>query len=86
VSYNASFTLSVSSAAPIAKVTWIRLSTVTHATNMNQRMNYLSFTATGSTLTITAPANANLAPPGHYMLFVVDANGVPSVAKIIRVS
>jgi NADPH-dependent ferric siderophore reductase len=53
---------------------------------MNQRMNYLPFTANGSTLTITAPANANLSPPGHYMLFVVDANGVPSIAKIIRIS
>jgi galactose oxidase-like protein/List-Bact-rpt repeat protein len=86
VGYNASFAVTVSSAAPIAKVTWIRLSTVTHATNMNQRMNYLSFTANGSALTVTSPANANLAPPGHYMLFVVDANGVPSVAKIVRIS
>jgi len=86
VGYNATFAVTISSAAPIAKVTWIRLSTVTHATNMNQRMNYLSFSANGSTLTVTAPANANLAPPGHYLLFVVDANGVPSVAKIVRIS
>jgi hypothetical protein len=86
VGYNASFAVTVSSAAPIAKVTWIRLSTVTHATNMNQRMNYLSFTANGSTLTVTSPASPNLAPPGHYMLFVVDANGVPSIAKIMRIS
>ncbi len=86
VGYGASFPVTFSSAAPIAKVTWIRLSTVTHATNMNQRMNYLPFTVNGSTLTITAPANANLSPPGHYMLFVVDANGVPSIAKIVRIS
>jgi Domain of unknown function (DUF1929)/Divergent InlB B-repeat domain len=86
IGYGANFSVTFSSAAPIAKVTWIRLSTVTHATNMNQRMNYLPFTANGSTLTITAPANANLSPPGHYMLFVVDANGVPSIAKIIRIS
>jgi hypothetical protein len=84
--YGASIPVTVTSAAPIAKVTWIRLSTVTHATNMNQRMNYLSFTTSGSTLTITLPTNPNLAPPGHYMLFVVDANGVPSVAKIVRIS
>ena len=84
--YGASFPVTVTSAAPIVKVTWIRLSTVTHATNMNQRMNYLSFSASGSTLTITLPSNGNLAPPGHYMLFVVDANGVPSVAKIVRIS
>jgi hypothetical protein len=86
VGYGASFPVTVTSAAPIAKVTWIRLSTVTHATNMNQRMNYLSFSANGSTLNITVPASPNLSPPGHYMLFVVDANGVPSIARIIRIS
>ena len=58
VGYGASIPVTVTSAAPIAKVTWIRLSTVTHATNMNQRMNYLSFTTSGSTLTVTPPANA----------------------------
>jgi hypothetical protein len=86
VGYGATFPVTIASAAPIAKVTWIRLSTVTHATNMNQRMNYLAFTASGSTLMVTSPASANLAPPGHYMLFIVDANGVPSIAKIVRIS
>jgi hypothetical protein len=86
VTYGATFSVGISSAAAIAKVTWIRLSAVTHSTNMNQRLNYLGFTATsGSTLSITAPASANLAPPGDYMLFVVDGNGVPSVAKIVRI-
>jgi hypothetical protein len=86
VGYGATFPVTVTGTAPIAKVTWIRLSTVTHATNMNQRMNYLPFTANGSTVTVTVPANPNLSPPGHYMLFVVDANGVPSIARIIRIS
>jgi len=35
-------------------------------------------------LTIQAPANSNLAPPGYYMLFIVDTNGVPSVAAMVR--
>jgi len=86
VGYGSSVPITISSTAAIAKVTFIRLSTVTHATNMNQRMNLLAFTANGSTLTVTFPANANLAPPGYYMLFVLDANGVPSIAKIIRIS
>jgi len=34
---------------------------------------------------VQSPANSNLAPPGHYPLFIVDANGVPSVAKIVRI-
>jgi Bacterial Ig domain/Galactose oxidase-like, Early set domain len=65
-------------------VNLIRLSSVTHAFNQNQRINHLEFTKTPDGLKITAPANPNLAPSGHYMLFIVDDKGVPSVAKIIQ--
>lgn len=70
----------------IASVTLVRLSSVTHAFNMNQRFNRLSFTPAAGGVLATAPANANLAPPGHYMLFILSGNGVPSVAKIIQLS
>jgi len=69
----------------IGKVSLIRLGSVTHAINMNQRFVPLTFTQAGNTLTVQAPANANIAPPGHYMLFVVDSNGVPSVAPIVKI-
>ena len=73
-------------AARIVKATWIRLSSVTHAFNQSQRMNYLPVSAgSASSILLTAPASANLAPPGDYMLFLVDSNGVPSVAKIMRI-
>jgi hypothetical protein len=86
VSYNETFTVKTPDAASISKVTWIRLSSVTHAFNENQRMNYLNLSVSGtSSLSLTAPADGNLAPPGHYMLFLVNSNGVPSVAKIIRI-
>jgi hypothetical protein len=58
---------------------------VTHSVNMEQRYVPLTFTAGAGSLTATAPANANIAPPGVYMLFVVDANGVPSQAKMVTV-
>ena len=45
----------------------------------------LAFTKSGNNLTVTAPANANLAPPGTYMLFVLNAQGVPSVAKMVKI-
>ena len=51
---------------------------------MNQRFQFLNFTAGAGKLTVQAPANANLAPPGDYMLFLVDTNGVPSVGSFIR--
>jgi hypothetical protein len=68
-----------------AKVLWIRLGAVTHAINMNQRLNHLTATQSGNTLTVTAPASANLAPPGHYILYVLNANGVPSVGSVIQI-
>ena len=54
--------------------TLIRLSSVTHAFNMSQLIYPLSFTAAGPTTTrgLRAPANANLAPPGPYMLFLIN--------------
>ncbi len=76
-------------AASIAKVTLIRITSVTHAFNENQRLSVLSSKPgpPGSgTLEITAPANPNLAPPGHYLLFIVDGNGVPSVGRIVQLA
>jgi hypothetical protein len=84
VGYGEAFVVQTPEAAAIRQVTWIRLPSVTHAFDQNQRFNRLTFTASSGRLSVTAPANANLAPPGHYMLFVLDGQGVPSVAKIVR--
>ena len=86
VGYGQTFFVSTPNAAGIAKVTWIRLPSVTHAFNMNQRINRLSFSQATGGLNVTAPSNANLCPPGHYMLFILDGNGVPSVAKIVQIT
>ena len=51
---------------------------------MNQRFQFLNFTQGAGKVTVTAPANANLAPPGDYLLFLVDTNGVPSVGSFVR--
>jgi galactose oxidase-like protein/glyoxal oxidase-like protein/fibronectin type III domain protein len=85
VSYGQTFFVQTANAASIARVTWIRLPSVTHAFNMNQRINRLSFSQATGGLNVTAPSNANLCPPGHYMLFILDGNGVPSIAKIIQI-
>jgi fibronectin type 3 domain-containing protein len=85
VSYGAGFFVGTPDGPGIAQVTWIRLSTVTHTHNMDQRFSRLSFTSAGGGLQVTAPSNPNLSPPGHYMLFILNANLVPSVARIIRI-
>jgi hypothetical protein len=84
VQYAQSFTVQTPDAAGISKVSLIRLPSVTHAFDQNQRFQYLNFTAGAGQLTVQAPATANLAPPGYYMLFVVNGNGVPSTASILR--
>jgi hypothetical protein len=84
IAYNAPFTVNTPDAARIAKVSLIKLGTVTHDYNMSATFLNLSFAAQGGALSITAPANVNLAPPGYYMLFIVDSSGVPSVAAIMK--
>ena len=80
------FQIDTPDAASIRKVALVRLGAVTHSVNMEQRYVPLSFTAGTGALTATAPANADIAPPGVYMLFIIDANGVPSIAKMVTVA
>jgi len=86
VQYGGTFQIGTAQPEQIATVSLLRLSTVTHSFNAGQRITFLSFQVAGGTLTATAPATANVCPPGHYMLFIIDLQGVPSVAKIIQVS
>ncbi|MFZ4575893.1 MAG: galactose oxidase-like domain-containing protein, partial [Phycisphaerales bacterium] len=85
VVYRQTFEVRTPDAASIANVNWIRLSSVTHAFNQNQRINRLDFTATATGLLITAPLSPDLCPPGHYMLFILNGEGVPSVAEVVRI-
>jgi Galactose oxidase-like, Early set domain len=85
VNNGSSFTITTPDAANITQVTMIRLGSVTHAFNQSQRFNRLSFSIQTGSLTATVPASANLAPPGYYMLFILNGSGVPSVAKIFQV-
>lgn len=85
VSYGQEFFVGTPSATAVRRVTWVRLGSVTHAFDSNQRFNELAFTPAAGGLNVTAPANRNLAPPGHYMMFILNANGVPSTAKVVRI-
>jgi hypothetical protein len=64
----------------------LRQASVTHTNSMSQGFLSLSFTKTSTGLNVTMPANANLAPPGYYMLFILNGSGVPSVGSIIQIS
>jgi hypothetical protein len=85
VGFGQTFFVGTAESASITNVHWIRLGSVTHANNMDQRINRLGFTQASGGLNITAPSDANLSPPGYYMLFLLNSSGVPSVAKIVRI-
>lgn len=85
LAYGQAFTIQSSVAATITKVILVRHSSVTHAFNESQQRNTLSFTSEpdGQSLTAAAPPDGNIAPPGPYLLFLVNDKGVPSVAQTV---
>jgi hypothetical protein len=85
ISYGNTFPVQTPDAASINRVVLVRNGTVTHAFGMDQREVELSFTAQSGSLTVTAPPNGNIAPPGYYMLFLLNSSGVPSVATFVQV-
>ena len=84
ISWNGTFTVSTPDAASISSVVLVRPGAPTHSFDMDQRLVGLSFTTGSGTLSVTAPPNGNIAPPGYYMLFLLNSSGVPSVAKFVQ--
>ena len=70
----------------ISRVTLIKTGAVTHSFNMDQRFLELDFDDTTNGVNVKMPSSANLAPPGYYLLHLIDNQGVPSEAHIIRIS
>jgi hypothetical protein len=85
---NKQISISTPDGASISKVVLIRDSSVTHSVNFEQRRIPLSFSvnSAGTLITATAPTNPNIAPPGYYMLFIINSSGVPSVAKMVQIT
>lgn len=88
VQYSESFSVFVDDASAITAVSLIRPGSTTHAVNMEQRLVPCDFVLGGGTqeLIVTAPDGGASAPPGFYMLFVGNADRVPSQARFVRVA
>jgi hypothetical protein len=85
VTYGSSFNVSTPDAANIISAVLMRPGSPTHGFDMDQRRIVLPFQAGPGALTLQAPASAAIAPPGYYMLFLLNSAGVPSVASFIRI-
>jgi hypothetical protein len=92
IGYNSPFSATYTSTSGITSAVLVRPGSTTHAFDMDQRLIGLCGpspqpTCTGSgTLNLTSPPNSNIAPPGYYMLFLLDSRGVPSVARFVQLS
>jgi galactose oxidase len=83
VGYGQPLFLETPDGADIAKVTFIRTGSVTHAFDAATRFVPLAFSQVSGGLSVTLPANGTTAPPGPYMLFLVNSSGVPSIGRIL---
>jgi galactose oxidase len=84
-SYNEPIDATVGTNDKIKRVSWIRLGSVTHCTNFNQAVVFQKDPPqAGTRVSITSPASSNIAPPGHYMLFLLNTSNVPAIAQIVR--
>ena len=92
IGYNATFYVTYTSASPISSAVLVRPGSATHSFDMDQRLIGLCGPAPQSacvgsgSLNLTTPPNSNIAPPGYYMLFLLDSAGVPSIAQFIQLS
>ena len=86
ITVDRAFTVGTPDAAQIARVGLVRLGAATHSVDQGQRYIPLAFSQSATnTLTVAGPLNSAEAPPGYYMLFLVNGQGVPSVAPIVQV-
>jgi hypothetical protein len=82
--YGQTITVSSPQAASITTINLIRPGSTTHGFNMTQRIVHISFTHNpDGTLSLQMPTNPNYAPPGPYMLFLLNNQGVPSDAAMM---
>jgi hypothetical protein len=77
IEYGQTFVVTTPEAASIDRVAFMRPGASTHHTDSEQRYVRLDFSRGTGELTVTAVGDAKVAPPGYYMLWIVDDQGRP---------
>ncbi|MEA2240725.1 MAG: hypothetical protein QOD24_281, partial [Solirubrobacteraceae bacterium] len=83
--HGSTIALDTPDAASIASVSLVRMSSITHNVDQDQRFQFLAFSQRPGGLNVDIPANPNVVPPGVYQVFILNGQGVPSVAKVITI-
>jgi hypothetical protein len=81
--YGGQYTFTTTST--ITKVSLMGAGGSTHGNSMGQRTIFPAFSCSGGSCTVTAPPGAHICPPGWFQLFALNAAGVPSMAKWVRI-
>lgn len=82
--YDTSYEIQTDS-SNISKVSLIRMSSTTHNNNMDQRCLFLQIVEiSGTTIKIQSPKDGSWAPPGYYLMFLIDEDGIPSIGKPVK--
>ena len=83
--YNSSNTVTWQNATSVSEVVLVGMGSMTHSIDFNQRhVQLLIQGSTNDTTTFQAPPNGMVAPPGYYILYILDQNRKPSIGKIVR--
>ncbi|MFN0020963.1 MAG: galactose oxidase-like domain-containing protein [Pirellulaceae bacterium] len=70
----------------LSQVVLMKLGAITHSLEENARRVPLTWTRSGTgSINVSLPSNSNAAPPGHYLLFVLDSRGVPSEGRMLQI-
>jgi len=83
VGYGQTVRVETPDGASVTQVTFVHTGSVTHAFDQAARLVPLAFSQVSGGLSVTLPASRTAAPPGPYMLFLVNGNGVPSIGRIM---
>ncbi|MFD7909265.1 discoidin domain-containing protein [Streptomyces sp. NPDC059752] len=79
--------LTVSTQGSVASFVLMRAAAATHSTDNDQRrVPVVSTAAGGGTYTVSVPTDTGVVLPGTYMLFALDAQGVPSIGQFVTIS
>jgi galactose oxidase len=78
--------LSITTGGAVSRFSLVRLGTATHTVNTDQRRVALTSSGSGTSYTVTIPADPGVALPGYWYLFAINSAGTPSLARIVKVT